>query len=73
MSTRSVAAAVACLMSYICLLIAPAQALEAIPIYESVAIGATLRDLYPTAGVSSPSALNEQGPTVGRVVIDGQY
>ncbi|MDH3379949.1 MAG: hypothetical protein OEQ39_23755, partial [Gammaproteobacteria bacterium] len=73
MDTRILATGLACLLLYFCLSTPPARALDAIPLYEPAPIGAMLRNLNPTAGVSSPSALNEYGDTVGRVIIDNQY
>lgn len=55
------------------LLAGPAYALDTIPLYEPISIGAMIRSVYPTAGISSAARLNSEGDAVGRVIIDNQY
>ena len=56
-------------------MLAPApnvRALDAIPQYEAVDIGAMIRSAYPTAGISSAWAVNESGDVTGNAYIDSE-
>jgi hypothetical protein len=62
----------AVLFGFLAALAAPAESLDTIPLYGPVPIGNMIREAYPAVGISSAAAVNEQGDTVGRAVIDNQ-